>query len=71
MIDFLPKKPLPFGSMHKIERKPRTYKLEYFHHHRWAFNDKEAQRGYFYGKIKELEALMNRQIDIEQSAINE
>lgn len=71
MIDFLPKKPVPFGSANKLERKPRSYRLEYFHHHRWSFDNKEIQRSYFYGKIKELEAIMNRHMDIEQSAIDE
>ena len=71
MIDFLPKKPHPFGLAQKIDRKPRTYKMEYFHHHRWGFDDKEIQKSYFYGKIQELEALMNRHIEFEKSAINE
>lgn len=71
MIDFMPKKPNPFGNAQKLERKPRTYKMEYFHQHRWAFDNKENQRAYYYGKIKELEALMNRHVDLEKSAINE
>jgi hypothetical protein len=71
LIDFLPKKPLPFGSDTKLERKEKTYPMEYFHKHRWAFQQKAIFEGHHYTGMKSMEAIINNRMQIEAEALKE
>jgi hypothetical protein len=71
LIDFLPKKPIPFGTDTKLERKQKTFPMEYFHKHRWALQDDYTADIHHYEKMKQMENIIKSRLEIENEAINE
>lgn len=71
MIDFVPKKPIPFGSDSILPKKEKKYPLEFFHQHRWSLGKTNVDNYFYYEKIKQIEGLIRAKTDVDQEALNE
>lgn len=73
MLNILPKKPIPFGSKSLYSKPEKTYKLEFFHKHRWTLEpDKVDSVNEFYlQKIQEMKQIYERKNLVDKEALNE
>ena len=73
MLEVLPKKPVPFGSKSLYPKPERSYKLDFYHKHRWAVEPNliESGNNFYLQKIEEMKQIYDRKSSLDNEALNE
>ena len=73
IINVLPKKPIPFGSKSLYPKPEKTYKLDFYHKHRWSLepNKLDSQNTFYLQKIEEMKQIYERKNLLDKEALNE
>ncbi len=69
-IDFLPKKPAPYGDKYLYEKPAKERPLDFYHKHRWNLVKPDNSEFYLH-KIEEMRKIIERRQAIDSEVLDE